>query len=640
MKKIIYSVIALLGMFVFASCDDMLEVENTSMVQNPELNQKTDSVFFALGIAQAIQELADQYYFIGEMKGDLVSTNANTSLNLKELNTFSESETNVYTSARPYYKIINNCNYYLEHRDTALYTGATNVAINEYAAVAAWRAWAYLMLARTYGEVPFFTKPLTSISEIDSEYEKLGLSAIVSRLAPDLEKFSAMSVEVPTFSTASYLIGKTNWGQDKNINPSKIFIPVDVVLGEMYLENGEYENAAKKYCKYLGEHQLTAKQYGNMSDKLLNQLATNESLWGVTSLPDWLYIYASSVNEEIVTYVPMAVSSQLGTTTNIPLAYGYDYYQLSRSSTCPRVDEIQIEPSKAFWSVADNTPVYFFALTARALNNSETDYPDSIGFVRGDTRANKGTSTRDEYMFNQQNNDTTKLYIRKNSFGNVYLYRVSTIYLHLAEAFNGMGYYDAAFAVLKNGISGDLKYWIKDDSSDKYKYLSREAYDMLVNRVPFLSTYKTVFEPDNSNGTAFRVYGMHLHGAGLGGGYTEMEEGKGTNQAWSTLDSHNNLLYLPEPVLSERLKKIAENYGVTVGENAADSAAAMLDVLCDEYAMEFAFEGTRFYDLQRMARHFNEMGVFGGNFGDIWLRKKLENQAGNITTQNCYLPFK
>ena len=66
----------------------------------------------------------------------------------------------------------------------------------------------------------------------------------------------------------------------------------------------------------------------------------------------------------------------------------------------------------------------------------------------------------------------------------------------------------------------------------------------------------------------------------------------------------------------------------------------MLDILCDEYAMEFAFEGTRFYDLQRIARHFNQMGVFGGNFGDIWLEKKLSNRGKLVNTSNCYMPFK
>ena len=126
MKKIIYSIIVAVGILSVMSCEDMLEVENTSMAQNPALNEKTDSVFFALGIAEAIQELADQYYFIGEMRGDLVATNSSTDANLRELYNYSLSETNKYVRANSYYKVINNCNYYLANRDTTLYIGAEN----------------------------------------------------------------------------------------------------------------------------------------------------------------------------------------------------------------------------------------------------------------------------------------------------------------------------------------------------------------------------------------------------------------------------------------------------------------------------------------------------------------------------------
>jgi hypothetical protein len=69
----------------------------------------------------------------------------------------------------------------------------------------------------------------------------------------------------------------------------------------------------------------------------------------------------------------------------------------------------------------------------------------------------------------------------------------------------------------------------------------------------------------------------------------------------------------------------------------------MLDLLCDEYAKEFAFEGRRFYDLQRIARHFNEMGIWGGNFGSRWFVEKLSGnrpQKDLHDPRNWYLPFK
>ena len=70
---------------VLVSCSDMLDTDSTRQVFDPELNAKSDSVFYAFGIMQAIQELADQYYYQNELRGELVSTTENTDDNLRAL---------------------------------------------------------------------------------------------------------------------------------------------------------------------------------------------------------------------------------------------------------------------------------------------------------------------------------------------------------------------------------------------------------------------------------------------------------------------------------------------------------------------------------------------------------------------------
>ena len=90
------------------------------------------------------------------------------------------------------------------------------------------------------------------------------------------------------------------------------------------------------------------------------------------------------------------------------------------------------------------------------------------------------------------------------------------------------------------------------------------------------------------------------------------------------------------------MQEIAEQFGVAVGTSKQDSINAMEDILCDEYAKEFAFEGIRFYDLQRMARHKHERAIYGGNFGSVWFAKKLEGNNPAVSLldpKNWYLPF-
>ena len=127
------------SLFTFSSCSDMIETDSTMQAFDYELDEKTDSIFFAFGILQAMQQVADQYVFQGEMRGELVSTTDYTLNSLRQLQNFSATTENAYDSAYVYYRVINNCNYYIAHRDTTLITGSTKVVMNEYAAVKAIR---------------------------------------------------------------------------------------------------------------------------------------------------------------------------------------------------------------------------------------------------------------------------------------------------------------------------------------------------------------------------------------------------------------------------------------------------------------------------------------------------------------------
>ncbi len=656
-------------LFTLNGCSDMLSTDSDSRVSDPELNTKTDSVFLALGIAQAMQQVADQYFYVGEMRGELVTVDeAVTDKNLKELANYSVSATNAYDSSYVFYKVINNCNYYLAHRDSTLKTGSTNVVIDEYIAVAAWRAWAYLQLARTYCgnadglTIPFYTEPLTSISQIeakavDANCQK-NLSQIVDALAPELEQLLERypNTQVPGFGSSNYNIGTTNWGANKSINMSRIFVPVQLVLGDMYLETAQYDKAAVKYADYLCKYGIVPDSY--LSFRMRDYIVTPDDFSSDFNLlfDNYINIYSNNANPgDVVTYIPMAVSSQSGKTTTIPLSFGYDYYSINHSSDCPRVETIQIQPSEAFRELMDSADFYYYPTSYNGQTENKS-YPTAVKkYKAGDGRASVTSEFRsiDEAMLYRNPADTTKVYVRKVRNANVYLYRASTIYLHLAEALNAMGYTDAAFAILKNGISTYLENLVMKPTLDSegkivqnedgtprieaYKYMSQKSVDMLGTMLPFLNAqYRETF-------TADKVYGIHAHGSCT---YNKKENelaqsAKGSRA--TALGSQMNTYYLPAPVIGEKMKEIAQKYDVSVGNTKADSIAAMQDILCDEYAKEFAFEGRRFYDLQRLARHYNESGTWGGDFGSKWFAKKLEGnrpQKDLRDPRNWYLPFK
>ena len=298
---------------------------------------------------------------------------------------------------------------------------------------------------------------------------------------------------------------------------------------------------------------------------------------------------------------------------------------------CPKTQDIQIVPSQAYCDSARRAQYYYYTEQVKVSPFNWIVKNEPLG----DARA---------FLICQgEGADSSYVYTYKPSTAYVYLYRNATVWLHLAEALNRMGYPDAAFAVLKNGIHSELpnyrylEVYLKDsygnDSiddagnkvldmtqshvDDKY-YLTPESYELLTTKLPFLSqTNSDIFK----NGATKAFIGIHYHGAG------------------AVEDLYSSYRY--KTVLQAKIADISKKFNLGLQSYTKDDYInAMEDLLCDEYAMEFAFEGTRFSDLRRLALHKNQAGTYGGNFGDIWLSRMLQNNAPGITTQNCYLPYK
>ena len=478
MKKILFAIAAVLGFGSVTSCSDMLEPDTTRMVVDPSLGSKTDSVFYVEGIFQAMQEVADQYVFQGEMRGDLVALTEKTDSDLRHMYQFETNLTNKYDSAYRYYRIINNCNYYLAYRDTTLLTTSTKVALPEYRGVLAIRAWAYLQLARNYKRVPFFTEPLTEISQIDRQYEQLTLKEIVDRLAPELQKHSGL--ETP--ANRSMSLGTTTWNATKTAYYKYLFIPVDVMLGDMYLETEQYDKAVQAYTTYFtkvaaydGPYETSSPYYAPMSFNTLRMgdLPTDFETWMI-GLYSWAGIFDIDETkdirstEDLVTYIPMATNRLRGASTVLPLTFGFNYYSASTSRSDLTIDDVQIIPSKSFKLLSDTADYYYF------FTPSYIDSPEKRSYVRsgkwGDMRASR-------YIRYGSGEDSTKCWIQKYNTGNILLYRTSTVLLHLAEAYNRLGYPDAAFLILKDGLSSAI---ITTGFSNQY--LKPSTLDMLQNR--------------------------------------------------------------------------------------------------------------------------------------------------------------
>ncbi len=668
MKKILYAIIAATGIFGASSCSDMMQTDSTSFVSDPEINLPSDSVFYTFGIMQAMQQLADQYFLQNELRGDLVTPTVSATTDVRNLAMFNAGAENKYDSVYQYYKVINNCNYYLAKRDTMLEAAGVKIAINEYLSVAAFRAWTYLQLTTQYGNVPYIKTPVLNKSDVNSQTATTEYTQILQDQADYLQTLKdshdPSQLIAPAYIRNNdkdvdkrlyYEFGGMNYNSsDKHgVVTQMCFMPYNVVLGDLYLELGQYQKAINcyyDYLEYIAINQLKQSDFTDVAYNTLNRTRTEATTfeWPTDFNTNYAHQqYAENsyfttwdaqfsedrnrgmLRNGIATYIPMAVNYTNGVTTEVPSIFGYDFYGISKNTyalsntyfPCPQKPDMMVVPSEAFNDLSQKSPYYYFTNTK---DNAELGCdPYTISSIdKGDARA---ASIREGYQGYENN-----VYVNKPSTGYFYIYRTTSIYMRIAECFNRMGYPELAFGMLKTGLNKELAEFCPSKRPEptvnnpgypeEYYYIPDSYIKQLEDGdglPPFLSQLNKQYFVSNY------IKGIHTHGAGV-----TAVSGKGSPYSY-------------KPVVEKRIDQIRAKFGVGGGAYTKDEYInAMEDLLCDEYAMEFAFEGRRFSDLLRIARHKNQASPYGAAFGDRWLSDKLAAKKAGITTQNCYLPFK
>ncbi len=553
-----------------ASCSDMLDTKS-DMVEFEEdnhINTPQDSLYSVMGIIRQMQVVADRTLLLGEVRSDLVSPTAKATTAIKNMAANNFSDDNEYNRISDYYAVINNCNYFLAHVDTTLSRLGKKVFEKEYPAVKAYRAWTYLQLAKIYGEVPLVTVPVMTEADAQREMEKTpsDINAICDYFINDLAPY--VDREQP------------NYNQVNGFNSSKFFIPVRVLLGEMCLWTGRYNEACQYFYQY-----LTKKDDMHYTN-------TNRVKWNVGASADFINAstnnsYASSVvakNEaEVLCLIPLEPSEFNGIRGKLQEVF---------SSTDNNYYYYQVTPSSALYNLSQ-TQDYVFE---NKITDAERDtvYAPKTGFQRsyyaGDLRLSGA------YKYDIENRDESSRYnsikqtVSTVSSDFVTIYRVQQVYLMYAEALNRAGYPESAFNILKYGLYENS---ILKNISEK----ERERAGELLN-------FQSQFFTENN------TQGIHARGCG---------------------DVRCDKQYaLPQPPEALATYEDTLNYQIPLVE----------DMIVAENALEFAFEGHRYYDLMRVALRRNDPSYFAL---PIASRNGVRDESvytRMMDKQNWYLPKK
>ena len=627
-KNLIYTVTFLLcGAFFFSSCEDMLNVDSDRVEYEFSDWTLNDSVYSVLGILKSVQEVGDRQILINELRADLVSISESKAvIDVQELSrSVFNVETNKYLDVKGYYSIINNCNIYLARVDTSLEKNNVKLMIPEFVAVKSIRAWTYLQLAINYNQVPYFTEPILSHSDADKVMNQpmLSRNEIISNLITEILPYENPSVfPMPAWDNDGTVL-KFGYGNNgTELETKLLFMPVRMLLGEMYLWRGaagDYAKAAKCYYDLItgAGTNNTAPKYNDHGSAVKYSSKGGKNVNNKFASMFALKNYSSNKNN-ILSVIPFASSELQGTTSQLSAIF----------SPQNEVGAAQVFASVGVQALAKRQVYRYF-------EGEDPDRPDLVEYGNEKNYENPGDLRIAASTYSQMSNDENetlygniiaKFNLEENIIsgsGNTFhtpkvpttlvvLARKEMLYLRFAEALVGMeregyeGAMELAMEVLKVGVKDDYPLLQNPVYKERPKLLANgdtlkmpnidqitgDTLGYTIVKEKYLASFNDSIAFNFTDATFENNEGIHSRGSG---------------------DSERNKYYaLNDTCIARYLGTLQEINGVATivaPVTRQDSVNYVADLILDELALEFAWEGTRFGDLVRFSTAMGDKDV-------------------------------
>ena len=688
-KSIISLFVFLLGFGVSTtSCEDMLTPD---MDRYAEGFTGRDTVNFYLGIVANVQEMIENNVILGDIRSDLATPTDFVSDTVSKVANFEKvpDAENGLVNRAAYYKVINQCNFYLSAVDTLAQKNNIQYMCKEFAQVQMIRAWTYMQLVQLYGEVPFITLPVDNAgtgwetnphggwANADNLLEKLMENGL------DLAYVYEQRMGLPNYGT--FVTGASG----VSINSQILLFPGDLVLGDLYLLRGngqnDYLKAAEHYYNYLEDYGYA--NTGRSTSHFMIREGSKEiyshiaSSWNENVVINYTYNKTS----EIATLIPSAANNSIGKTlTRVAQIYGFDPHSSNSTSMESGDDNSEQAVTTGEISVTANYKNRQVAPSQRyiALNKSQAyrvneedgglqvdvKYPEDLGDGRLDGSVKYLNTLGGRVPFVQKavhstSDGETSLTAFTFRYAQT-IYRKSQIWLRFAEAINRAGFPRHAFAILRDGLNSEtlprLRTVSTPDDVNKKFVVTFEAESVVdgcyyVNEdeltraaaYPFLQFRDGLWANGGIHelgcGKSTDMDTLFTYGEVVGQRMIDEEMRVNGNVSQDVLDYAAVLRALDRdanpnfdvPAVEDEEEEEDEEEGeeeeeIDRTDYAQDTIAvvtktveelqmeinAVETLIADEMALETAFEGFRYFDLVRIARHKNT--ILGADYGTNW----------------------
>lgn len=574
-----------------ASCKKIFDEEPKTSVDKTQMYRNVyDADAAVIGIYGKFMKLAKQYELLNELRADLMDITPKSDLYLRQLSEHTVTADNPYIDPRPFYDVIVNCNDVLKNF-TLMYQQSKlkkNEYEQRYSDVGAIRSWVYLQLGIHFGEIPYVTDPLADVKDLHnlSNYPKLQLPQLIDSLVAFTETLPYLE---------NYPTGTTLMTTVDGYSTAKFFINKNMLLGDLYLWDGQYNKAAFSFRKIMDINGLTGESTQFYDQYKLTNGATNPSQSSIN--------YSRILDFSSLNYGPQSWRNLFERPAS-DAEYNNEWiwtlpFDKNYAPENPFIEMFSINggkylvaPSKqAMDNWNSQTQIYTFTsgtTTVPAVFRDNFPF-DSRGVFTYTTVA--GQPVIMKYLYNYAGTSGIPVDIF-NKQGKWFLERAATLHLHFAEAANRDGKHKLAYALVNRGLgfhydsipglstSRDVTNWMQTKLPDPYNF-------------------------DARNGETPRYRNPWYRNSGIRG--------------------RAGLKPVTLPV--------------------TDSVTNVENMIMDENALELAYEGNRWQDLLRVTLRRNDPAYLADKIYNKLLKSGMSAGAAGaarakLLSGNWFLPYK
>ena len=244
MKKTIYSIAILLALVSFTGCNDFFNpVTTDTLLEKNYITQYGELYSGYMGITASVQAVADKSSYLEGLQGDMLEPTENAPKEMLDIYNHNDLTNNSIADPVGYYNVILNANDYLAHifkyyqnDSTSLPKATLNGLVG---GALRYKAWAYLMLAKIYGQAIYLDDPLSSYKDI-TKYPVLKFDDLIEKCR-QLVEVGMNGVNGEGDIQWSAALFPNQGASATSLSWDRICPPKECLLAEIFLYQNNYQ---------------------------------------------------------------------------------------------------------------------------------------------------------------------------------------------------------------------------------------------------------------------------------------------------------------------------------------------------------------------------------------------------------------